>query len=60
MADTLYTSDGKMHILLGATTLVSLIQKYMGDDAAQMVESLEQEKEALEKELESLWKAINS
>lgn len=59
MADTLYTSDGKMHILLGSTTLVSLIQKYMGDDAAQMVETLEQEKEALEKELESLWKAIN-
>lgn len=49
-----------MHVLLGSATLVSLIQEYMGDDAARMVESLETEKEALEKELESLWEAINS
>lgn len=41
MADTLYTSDGKMHVLLGSTTLVSLIREYMGDDAANAVAELE-------------------
>lgn len=37
MADTLYTSDGKMHVLLGSTTRVSLIREYMGADVADAV-----------------------
>lgn len=60
MADTLYTSDGKMHVLLGSITLSSLVREYMGDDAAQMVESLEKEKEAVEEKLEGLWVAISN
>ena len=43
MADTLYTSDGKMHVLLGATTLVNLIREYMGDEAADAVAELEKQ-----------------
>lgn len=37
MADTLYTSDGKMHVLLGSTTRISLIREYMGADMADSV-----------------------
>lgn len=37
MVDTLYTSDGKMHVLLGSTTLSSLVREYMGDDVADAV-----------------------
>lgn len=44
-ADTLYTSNGKMHVLLGSTTLSCLVCEYMGDDAARMVETLEKEEE---------------
>lgn len=40
MAETLYTADGKAHVLLGATTLVSLARAYMGDDAASRVDQI--------------------
>lgn len=40
MADTLYTPDGKQHVLLGSTTLESVIRKYAGEDAAQQVRTL--------------------
>ncbi len=43
MADTLYTSDGKTHVLIGSTTLVSLVRDYMGDDAADAVLELEKQ-----------------
>lgn len=32
MADTLYTPDGKLHVILGAEDVNNLIRKYMGDD----------------------------
>lgn len=41
MADTLYTSDGKVHVLLGSTTLSGLVREYMGDEAADAVAELE-------------------
>lgn len=31
MAETLYTKDGKCHVLLGSTTPVSIIRDYCGD-----------------------------
>ncbi len=60
MADTLYTSDGKTHVLIGSTTLVSLVRDYMGDDAADAVLELEKQIADREKELDSLWAAITN
>ena len=39
MAETLYTKDGKCHVLLGSTTPVSIIRDYCGDEVADWVES---------------------
>lgn len=60
MADTLYTSDGKTHVPIGSTTLVSLVRDYMGDDAADAVLELEKQIADREKELDSLWAAITN
>ena len=40
MPDTLVTPDGKMHTILGSTTLERIIREYAGDQAAAMVEKL--------------------
>lgn len=37
MADTVFTPDGKMHVLLGATNLESIIREYCGNDVADAV-----------------------
>lgn len=37
MAETLYTRDGRMHTLLGTTTLESIVRDYAGDQAADEV-----------------------
>lgn len=37
MAETIYTPDGKTHVLLGSTTLESIVRQYAGDDAADQV-----------------------
>ena len=42
MADTLITSDGRLHTLLGSTTLESVIRNYAGDEAADRVRALAQ------------------
>ena len=52
MAETLETIDGKMHVLLGSTTLVSIIREYCGDEAADYVEELEKIREVYESGLE--------
>lgn len=41
MAETVYTPDGKSHVLLGNTTRLSLIREYAGNDLAEYVEGLE-------------------
>lgn len=38
MAKTVYTPDGKMHVLVGSTTPVSLIREYAGNDLAAWAE----------------------
>ena len=38
MAETLYTKDGKCHVLLDSTTPVSIIRDYCGDEVADWVE----------------------
>lgn len=38
MVETLYTKDGKCHVLLGSTTPVSIIWDYCGDEVADWVE----------------------
>ena len=40
MADTIITPDGRMHTLLGSTTLESIIREYAGDQAADAVQKL--------------------
>jgi len=42
MAETVYTPDGKQHVLVGSTTHISLIREYAGDDLADWVEYLEE------------------
>lgn len=32
MADTVYTPDGRAHVLLGSTTPASIIREYAGED----------------------------
>ena len=32
MADTVYTPDGRAHVLLGSTTPASVIREYAGED----------------------------
>lgn len=38
MAETLTTPDGQLHTLIGSTTLESLVRKYAGDQAADLVQ----------------------
>ena len=40
MAETITTKDGKLHTLLGSTTLESIVRKYAGDEAADEVRRL--------------------
>lgn len=40
MADTIYTKDGKCHVLLGSTTPVSIIRDYCGDEVADWASKL--------------------
>lgn len=40
MADTLITRDGKLHTLLGSTTLESIVREYAGTQAADEVRRL--------------------
>ena len=42
MADTLITPDGRLHTLLGSTTLESVVRDYAGDEVADMVRALAQ------------------
>ena len=37
MPDTIYTPDGKAHVLIGSTTLEEVIRSYAGDEAADRV-----------------------
>lgn len=37
MAKTVYTKDGKVHTLIGGTTLGSVIRDYAGEDVARSV-----------------------
>lgn len=40
VTETITTPDGKMHVLLGSTTLESVIREYAGDEAADAVHQL--------------------
>lgn len=40
MADTLITKDGKLHVLVGSTTLESIVREYAGDDVGNRVHNL--------------------
>ena len=40
MPDTLISPDGRLHTLLGSTTLESIVREYAGEDAAKLVENL--------------------
>ena len=40
MANTVYTPDGTMHVLLGSTTILSIIRAYCGNEIADWVEDL--------------------
>lgn len=59
MADTLYTPDGKLHVILGAKDVNDLIRKYMGDDIFRYTEynidKRDKEIEELRTELEFVY-----
>lgn len=40
MAETITTKDGKLHTLLGSTTLESIVREYAGDEAADEIRCL--------------------
>lgn len=40
VTETITTLDGKMHVLLGSTTLESIVREYAGDEAADAVRYL--------------------
>lgn len=40
MPDTIITPDGRMHTLLGSTTLEGIVREYAGGQAADMVREL--------------------
>lgn len=42
MAETIYTPDGKTHVLVGSTTLESIIREYCGDESADIVQRLQE------------------
>lgn len=37
MAETIYTRDGKMHVLAGSTTPLSIVREYCGDEVVQAI-----------------------
>lgn len=37
MAETIYTPDGKVHVLVGATTPESIVREYCGDELADWI-----------------------
>lgn len=39
MADTVYTPDGRAHVLLGSTTPASIIREYAGEDVLRSIQS---------------------
>lgn len=47
MAETVYTPDGKVHVLVGSTTHVSLIREYAGDDLANWAEEQQELAESI-------------
>ena len=47
MAETVYTPDGKQHVLVGSTTHVSLIREYAGDDLANWAEEQQELAESI-------------
>lgn len=49
MADTIITKDGKVHVLLGSTTPVSIIREYCGDEAADWASRVLEKREQTEK-----------
>lgn len=59
MADTLYTPDGKLHVILEAEDVNDLIRKYMGDDIFRYTEynidKRDEEIEELRTELEFVY-----
>ena len=59
MADTLYTPDGKLHVILAAEDVNNLIRKYMGDDIFKYTEynidKRDKEIEELRTELEFVY-----
>lgn len=40
MAETIYTRDGKMHVLIGSTTPVSIVREYCGDGVVHAIREL--------------------
>lgn len=51
MAKTIITKDGKCHVLVGNTTLESVVREYAGDEPADLV------KQALERNVRAEYKA---
>lgn len=47
MAETLYTPDGRTHVLVGSTTLESIVREYAGDEAAALVRAAPEREERL-------------
>lgn len=42
MADTIYTPDGKAHVLIGSTTAETLVREYAGNDLGDILHALEE------------------
>lgn len=42
MADTIYTPDGKAHVLMGSTTAETLVREYAGNDLGDILHALEE------------------
>lgn len=57
MADTVTTPDGKMHVLVGSTTIESIVLEYAGREAAAyitgLIDGAKEEVEASQDELRS-------
>lgn len=51
MADTVYTPDGMVHVVLSSTTRVSLIREYAGDDLADWAAEMQELAESYERSL---------
>lgn len=44
MAETIYTPDGKVHVLVGATTPEAIVREYCGDELGDIVQKLQENK----------------